>query len=68
MNIGETLDDLLVGRCNVDDILTMNVMKKNGEWFTSDNRRVWVFRTAEEIGVLYLLVKLFPEEASLLFK
>ena len=30
MNIVETLDDLLVGRCNVDDILTMNVMKMNG--------------------------------------
>jgi hypothetical protein len=30
MNIGETLDYLLVGRCNVDDILTMNVMKMNG--------------------------------------
>ena len=50
MNIGETLDHLLVGRCNVDDILTMNVMKRNGKWFTSDNRRLWVFRKAEEIG------------------
>ena len=52
MCIGETLDDLLVGRCNVDDILTMRVMKRNGKWFTSDNRRLWVFRTAEEIGFL----------------
>ena len=52
MNIGETLDYLLVGRCNVDDILTMNVMKMNGEWFTSDNRRLWVFGKAEEIGFL----------------
>jgi len=51
-NIGETLDHLLVGRCNVDDILTMNVMKRNGEWFISDNRRLWVFRKAEEIGFL----------------
>jgi hypothetical protein len=52
MNIGQTLDYLLVGRCNVDDILTMNVMKMNGEWFTSDNRRLWVFGKAEEIGFL----------------
>ena len=52
MCIGETLDHLLVGRCNVEDILTMIVMKRNGKWFTSDNRRLWVFRTAEEIGFL----------------
>ena len=52
MYIGETLDHLLEGRCNVDDILTMNVMKRNGEWFTSDNRRLWVFRKTEEIGFL----------------
>jgi hypothetical protein len=52
MCIGETLDHLLVGRCNVEDILTMRVMETNGKWFTSDNRRLWVFRTAEEIGFL----------------
>ena len=52
MYIGETLDHLLEGRCNIDDIFTMNVMKRNAEWFTSDNRRLWVFRTAEEIGFL----------------
>jgi len=52
MYIVETLDHLLEGRCNVDDIFTMNVMKRNGEWFTSDNRRLWVFRTAEQIGFL----------------
>jgi hypothetical protein len=54
MYIGETLDHLLEGRCNVDDIFTMNVMKRNGEWFTSDNRRLWVFGKAEEIGVTIL--------------
>jgi len=30
----------------------MNVMERNGKWFTPDNRRLWVFRTAEEIGFL----------------
>jgi hypothetical protein len=30
----------------------MNVMKMNGEWFTSDNRRLWMFGKAEEIGFL----------------
>lgn len=52
MYIGETLDDLLEGRCNVEDIRIMNVMKSNGKWFTYDNRRLWVFRKAEEIGFL----------------
>ena len=52
MYIGETLDHLLLGRCNVADIPIMNVMKRNGKWFTSDNRRLWVFRTGDEIGFL----------------
>ena len=40
--IGETLDDLIEGRINVDDIPKINVVKRNGEWFTVDNRRLWV--------------------------
>ena len=52
MYIGETLDHLLEGRCNVEDILIMKVLKMNGKWFTPDNCRLWVFRTAEEIGFL----------------
>jgi hypothetical protein len=50
--IGETLDQLLNGNCNVQSIPEISVVQMNGKWFTSDNRRLWVFRKAEEIGFL----------------
>jgi len=50
--IGETLDQLLNGHCNVQSIPNISVVQRNGKWFTSDNRRLWVFRKAEEIGFL----------------
>ena len=50
--IGETLDQLLNGHCNVESIPNISVVERNGKWFTSDNRRLWVFRRAEEIGFL----------------
>ena len=50
--IGETLDQLLNGHCNVESIPNISVVERNGKWFTSDNRRLWVFRKAEEIGFL----------------
>jgi hypothetical protein len=50
--IGETLDELLNGQCIVESIPHISVAQRNGKWFTSDNRRLWVFRKAEEIGFL----------------
>ena len=50
--IGETLDQLLNGHCHVHSIPKISVVQRNGKWFTSDNRRLWVFRRAEEIGFL----------------
>ena len=50
--IGETLDQLLNEQCNVQSIPNISVAQRNGKWFTSDNRRLWVFRKAEEIGFL----------------
>jgi hypothetical protein len=50
--IGETLDQLLNGHCNVLSIPNISVVQMNDKWFTSDNRRLWVFRKAEEIGFL----------------
>ena len=50
--IGETLDQLLNGHSNVESIPNISVVQRNGKWFTSDNRRLWVFRKAEEIGFL----------------
>ncbi|XP_021362102.1 uncharacterized protein LOC110455953 [Mizuhopecten yessoensis] len=48
--IGETLDALLKGQCNISDIPTIKVVNRNGVWFTVDNRRLWVFRKLEELG------------------
>lgn len=48
--IGQTLDDILSGHCNVQLIPSISVIKRNGQWFTSDNRRLWVFQEAEKRG------------------
>lgn len=48
--IGETLDDIITGKINVNSIPTISVLKKDGQWFTADNRRLWVFQEAEKRG------------------
>ncbi|XP_061187252.1 uncharacterized protein LOC133195425 [Saccostrea echinata] len=48
--IGNTLDDILSGRCNINSIPNISVVKRDGLWFTSDNRRLWVFQEAEKRG------------------
>ncbi|KAK3612470.1 hypothetical protein CHS0354_032086 [Potamilus streckersoni] len=50
IRIGETLDDLCEGRCRIEDIENISVVKKDGMWFTADNRRLWVFRNLERLG------------------
>ena len=48
--IGETLDDLCEGRCSINDIPIIGVMKRDEKWVTADNRRLWVFRELERLG------------------
>ncbi|WAQ95667.1 hypothetical protein MAR_028357 [Mya arenaria] len=48
--IGESLDAICENRCSIHSIPTISVMKKNGRWITSDNRRLWVFRQLERLG------------------
>ncbi|KAL3871101.1 hypothetical protein ACJMK2_039120 [Sinanodonta woodiana] len=48
--IGTTLDELADGRTTVDNINIISVKDINGKWFTSDNRRLWVFRNFEFLG------------------
>lgn len=48
--IGDTLDDIITGKINVNSIPTISVCKRNGHWFTADNRRLWVFQEAEKRG------------------
>ncbi|KAK3108984.1 hypothetical protein FSP39_020272 [Pinctada imbricata] len=52
LNIGDSLDLLLLGRCQPEDFPKMIVTDKDGEWFTADNRRLWVFKKAFELGNL----------------
>ncbi|XP_060567913.1 uncharacterized protein LOC132726595 [Ruditapes philippinarum] len=48
--IGETLDDLYEDRLSVSDIKRISVALVNGQWFSWDNRRLWVFRQLEKLG------------------
>jgi hypothetical protein len=48
--IGETLDAILSGRCDVNSILSISVICKDDHWFTADNKRLWVFQEAEKRG------------------
>ncbi|CAC5402447.1 unnamed protein product [Mytilus coruscus] len=48
--VGGTLDDIMEGRCSVEDIPTISVMNREGKWVTADNRRLWVFRHLEKLG------------------
>ncbi|KAK3590389.1 hypothetical protein CHS0354_028498 [Potamilus streckersoni] len=48
--IGTTLDELADGHTTVDLISRISVKYINGKWFTSDNRRLWVFKNFEFLG------------------
>lgn len=47
--IGETLDDLLLRRCSIYDIPRISVIRRSGKYYSADNRRLWVFKTLEEL-------------------
>ncbi|XP_052066907.1 uncharacterized protein LOC127706370 [Mytilus californianus] len=51
--IGDTLDELLTESISLKDIPTISTVIKYGKLYTADNRRLWVFRKAEELGFLY---------------
>lgn len=51
-SIGQTVDELLQNKCQVGDIPTITVSLRNNVWYTADNRRLWVFRTCEELGII----------------
>ncbi|XP_060071687.1 uncharacterized protein LOC132551551 [Ylistrum balloti] len=52
ISIGQTLDELLLHKCHVNDIPTITVSLHNGLWYCGDNRRLWVFRKCEELGII----------------
>lgn len=50
--IGEVLDDILEGRCSIDDIDTINIVfhDEDYRYISADNRRLWIFKNLEELG------------------
>jgi hypothetical protein len=51
-HIGETLDEIVRNPDTADRIPNISVFNKDGKWFALDNRRLWVFKKAEELGIL----------------
>lgn len=50
IRIGVTLDQLLENEITPDNIPTITVSIRHGLLYTSDNRRLWVFKKLEEFG------------------
>ena len=50
--IGETLDQLLEDSSYIQNIPNIEVVEINGKLFSMDNRRLWVYKKAEELGSL----------------
>ena len=48
--IGDTLDQLLIDSSYIQRIPNIQVVERNGTLFSMDNRRLWVFKKAEEFG------------------
>lgn len=48
--IGETLDQLLTGEVKLDKIPNIKVKERNGNIYSADNRRLWVFQKLEKLG------------------
>lgn len=50
--IGEVLDDILEGRCSIDDIDIINIVFYDEDyWYILvDNWRLWIFKNFEELG------------------
>ncbi|XP_078322159.1 uncharacterized protein LOC144621957 [Crassostrea virginica] len=48
--IGETLDKLLLGKIDINDIPIITVHSIGGHLYSSDNRRLWVFKQLETLG------------------
>ncbi|XP_052273741.1 uncharacterized protein LOC127873790 [Dreissena polymorpha] len=48
--IGETLDDIINGKCQVSQIPVIKVTHTRGKWYTSNNRRLWVFKQLQRLG------------------
>lgn len=49
-SIGDSVYDILLERCQINDISKISVVRKEKKWVTADNRRLWIFKTLESLG------------------
>ena len=50
--ISKTAEQIISGEISVYDIPKIKVFSKAGLWFTRNNRRLWVFKRAEQCGAV----------------
>ena len=63
--IGETLDSLCEGEIKISDIPKISVLKRDTEWITINNRRLWIFRQMERLGKCTKIPVLATDEITL---
>lgn len=49
--IGRTLDELVEEHLSLDDIPTMQICRQDGKWWSLNNRRLWIFKHLQRLGV-----------------
>ncbi|KAL3859190.1 hypothetical protein ACJMK2_009419 [Sinanodonta woodiana] len=47
--IGFVLDKIYEGSISINTIPMISICKKGGKWFTTDNRRLWIFQQLEKL-------------------
>lgn len=48
--IGETLDDILLGKCKITDVPPIKVIQRRGLLVTADSWRLWIFKQLQMLG------------------
>ena len=54
--IDDLRDDICEGNYPVEDVNPIHVAKHKGEWFSNDNRRLWVFKQVECSGKISKII------------
>lgn len=58
VKLGETLDELLCDKISIKDIPRITVFQSKQQWFSLDNRRLWVLKNYEKIkGKIQIIVR-----------
>ncbi|KAK3083315.1 hypothetical protein FSP39_019272 [Pinctada imbricata] len=62
VKIGDVLDNVIWGGYTyIKRFPMLNVVRKNGQYYTKDNQQLWIYKVAESVGVFNdVLVKYHP--------